>query len=76
MGRERIPKYPHEFTSQSTGIDPVSSNSGIRFCLVKTTPHESNPSLVHAKIKQSCEAESISGKWRGRLVTLLKHEIT
>jgi hypothetical protein len=58
---EIVTKYPLEFTSQSVDIDPISSNNGIRFSLVKTT-HESNPSLVHAKIKQACEAESILGK--------------
>jgi hypothetical protein len=60
--RTNLNEYPPEFTSQSAGIDPVSSNSNRRFSLVKTTPHKSNPSLVHAKIQQAGEAESISGK--------------
>jgi hypothetical protein len=52
----------HIPTSQSVGIDPVSSNSDTRFSLVKATPHESNPFVVHAKIQQAVEAKSILGK--------------
>ena len=60
--RTNLNEYPLEFTSQSVGIDLVLSKSNRRFSLVKTTPHESNPSLVHAKIQQAGEVESLLGK--------------